>query len=153
MKAWLITWEWTSDSAAVIDEVAAILSPRYSGDRVACIVEFLYAKRHATACEMAAFAGRPSKNPYRAGVGITCGHHPWLHGRKVDDLRVSKDPKSGVETVTWIEPELYKLRRSGHPKRVRDSMPGKSVRRITGPLSDELVWDRSKNVVKSIASR
>ena len=114
MKAWLITWDWMSDAAAVADTVAAILSPRYSIERVTGIVEFLYAKRNSTASELVAYAGRPARNPYRAkgqfSGGITCGHHPWLHARLVHDLNVSTDTETGVETITWTEPALYKPR-------------------------------------------
>jgi hypothetical protein len=152
MKAWLITWEWMADSAAVADEVAAILNPRWSGARVAGIVEFLYAKCTATASELAAYAGRPARNPYRANQDfnchITCGHHPWLHARLVDDLAVSRDPETGIETIAWTEPPLYSPREHG-PELVRARIPGKFVRRITGALSDELIWDRERGELKA----
>ncbi len=152
MKAWLITWDWMADAAAVADEVAAILSPRYSSERIAGIVEFLYSKRNSTASELAAFAGRAARNPYRPerqfSGGITCGHHPWLHARIVHDLSVSTDVETGNETITWTEPPLYKPREHGFPEMVRDCMPGQCVRRITGPLSDELIWDRIKGQFK-----
>ena len=152
MKAWLITWDWTGDVAAVADEVAAILNPRYSTERVADIVEFLYAKRNATASELVAYAARAAKNPYRPGRqfsgGITCGHNPCLHARIVDDLSVSTDVETGIETITWTELPLYRPRERGFPEMVRDRMLGQCVRRTTGPLSDELIWDRIKGQFK-----
>lgn len=148
MKAWLITWEWIGDAAAVADEVAAILNPRWSIDRVACIVEFLYSKRHSTASEMAAYAGHPVRNPYRAerhfSSGITCGHNPSLHARIVDNLQVSENAETGIETITWTELPIYKPREHGYPEMVRDRISAKFVRRITGPLSDDTIWDRSQ---------
>ncbi len=152
MKAWLITWDWMGDAAAVADEVAAILNPRYSGQRVASIVEFLYAKRNSTASELAAYAGRAARNPYRSerhfSGGITCGHNPWLHARIVHDLSVSTIVETGIETITWTEPPLYKPREHGFREMVRDRMFGQCARRITGPLSDELIWDRIKGQFK-----
>lgn len=152
MNAWLVTWDWVQDAAAVADKVAAILNPRWSADRVACIVEFLYAKRTATASEIAAYASRPSRNPYRAERdsygGIICGHHPWLHARIVFDLKISENPETGIETLTWTEQSLYKRGEDGRPEMVRDRMPAQTTRRITGALSDELIYDRAKGEFK-----
>ena len=152
MNAWLITWDWMGDAAAVTDEVAAILNPRYSPERIAGILEFLYAKRNSTASELATYAGCPARNPYRSerqfSGSITCGHNPWLYGRIVHELSVSKDEKTGIETIAWKEPPLYKPSDHGFPEMVRDRMPAQCVRRITGPLSDELIWDRSKGQFK-----
>lgn len=156
MKAWLVTWDWTSDAAAVADEVAAILSPRYSIARVASLVEFLYAKRSATASELAAYAGKAARNPYRINGefsgGMTCGHHPWLHARMVHDLQVSTDQKSGIETITWTEPPLFKPGKKGL-EMVRGKLAGKSVRKIVGPLSDEFIYDREKGQFKPVWKR
>ena len=153
MKAWLITWEWIGDAVAVADKVAAILNPRWSCERVTGIVEFLYVKRYSTASELAAYAGRQARNPYRAerdfSSGITCGHNPSLHARIVDDLQVSENAETGIETITWIELPIYKPCEHGYPEIVRDSMPAKFVRRITGPLSDDMIWDRNKGEFKT----
>ena len=151
MKAWLATWEWTGDAAAVADKIAAILNGRWSQDRVTIIVEFLYASCTSNTLELAAYAKRPANNPYRAeqdfNSQITCGSNPWLHARLVQDLMVSTDPETGIETITWTEPPLYAPSEEG-PKLVRDPLPGKTVRRITGPLSHELIWDRMQGRFK-----
>jgi len=49
MKAWLITWDWTGDAAAVADVVVGILNPRWGDRRVADIVEFLYSSKNYSA--------------------------------------------------------------------------------------------------------
>ena len=92
--------------------------------------------------------GTPYRPERQFSGGITCGHHPWLHARIVHDLNVSTDVETGIETITWTEPLLYKPHEHGFPEMVRDCMPGQCVRRITGPLSDELIWDRIKGQFK-----
>ena len=41
-RAWIITWEWMSDSAAVVDSIAGIIDYRRSSKRIIDLVEFLY---------------------------------------------------------------------------------------------------------------
>lgn len=113
MKAWLITWEWASKSAAKKDKVVAILNPNIGHKRIKEIVEILYAAFSGDLIDMARYAKRPSKNPYSAkyfnprGVDyidwITCGHHPYLEARKVDNLTVTFDRNRGMEIITWDE--------------------------------------------------
>jgi hypothetical protein len=135
------------DSAAVTDKIAAVFNPRWSSHRVAGYVEALYAIANSTVGELAHYAKVSGSNPYSAKIDnnsqITCGHHPWLEARVVDDLEVVRDPATGLETISWNEPPLYKLPDSGPggPVIVRGPIPEKCVRRITGPVSNELVWD------------
>lgn len=42
-KAWLLTWEWIGDHAAVEDRIAGILRPRLSREVVGEIVGTIYA--------------------------------------------------------------------------------------------------------------
>src|SRR6266498_810491 len=94
MKAWLITWDWAGDSAALADRIAAILPWQWSDDRVTKHVEVLYALANSTVEELADYAKRPSNNPYRPkrdGPYITCGHNPYLVARVVTDLNVKRD--------------------------------------------------------------
>lgn len=46
-KAWLVTWDWDGDHAAVPERevIAAVLRPQTSPDTVKRIVEILYAAR------------------------------------------------------------------------------------------------------------
>ena len=34
MKAWLMTWDWTGDAAAVADETVDVLNPRWAVKRL-----------------------------------------------------------------------------------------------------------------------
>ncbi len=137
MKAWLVTWDWMSNQAIVADHIAAILSPRWSIQRVAHTVEFLYIKRTACASDMAAYARRPTSHPYRVegdfNGRMSCGHNPWLFARLVSDLKVSADPKTGLETITWMEPLVSKPSKQGLPKVVRKAFAAKYQRQLTGP--------------------
>jgi len=150
MKAWLITWEWSGDAAAVADRVVAILNPRWSVDRVIEIVEFLYAECNYNLNEQVAFARKPKNNPYRAienfGL-ITCGHNPWLEARKVDKFEIFVDPKTKLETITWLDFTAYRIVKS-RPEAVGKPKVEKFARRITGPVSHELIWDRKHSRFK-----
>jgi hypothetical protein len=147
MRAWLVTWEWTGDAAAVADKVAAILNPRWSSDHVAGILQFLYTKRFSTASELAEYARRPASNPYQAKTDLNSrieyGGHPFLFARLVDDLSVSQNPETLIETITWTEPPIYGPYEKGAARILRGAMAGQTVvRRISGALSDELIYDR-----------
>jgi hypothetical protein len=41
LKAWLITWEWVGDHAAMAEKLAVRLSPRLSITKILAIVDFL----------------------------------------------------------------------------------------------------------------
>ena len=106
MRAWLITWDNTSESAEIVDEIAAILSPRWSPERVSDLMEQLYALNTSNLGELAAYAKKPKSNPYRVTTidnhtdMLVCGHHPWLYGRKVSDFTVVRD-SAGFECASW----------------------------------------------------
>lgn len=109
LSAWLITWEWCGEHAAVREKVAEILDPRLSSDRVRETVELLY-HRTATLSEKAAWRLLRAKQQYPAefmrleGVPwkgeIRCGHNPWLLARIVDGLQIETDAE-GVERAIW----------------------------------------------------
>lgn len=149
MKAWLVTWEWGADAVAVADAVVAFYNPRWSSERVAPLVEQLYAERTSTLAERAAYAKRPSNNPYPARKDfnghILCGAHPWLYARVVEALKIQTEAGTGVETATWVEPPIYKSGEYG-PVQIRDRLRGRFERRVTGPVSHANVWDRDKGV-------
>ena len=108
-SAWLVTWEWSGDHAAVKDKVAEILGPRTSPERVRQIVELLY-HREASLSEKVAWRLLKRNQSYRAefetveGVKwqgqIICGHNPWLLARQVVDLTIEIDAQ-GQESATW----------------------------------------------------
>jgi hypothetical protein len=145
VRAWLVTWEWASDSAAVFDRVAAILNPRLSATKVAEYVEFLYALATSNAEQLAENAKNRKNNPDRAQIEISgqiiCGHHPWLRAQGVKDLKVIRDSATGLETLTWHTLPVYRLGPAGR-ETVSSGRTQTSARRIVGPLSHELAWDR-----------
>jgi hypothetical protein len=119
MKAWLVTWEWTGEHAAVTQPVASILDPRTGAGTVRQRVEQLYADSQYSLSERLALVRDRRSNPYPAkfdsvppGVTyegrITCGHNPFLYGRLVDDLKVECDV-SGQERLVWKERPVPKI--------------------------------------------
>ena len=143
MKAWLITWDWTGDAAAVADVVVGVLNPRWGDRRVADIVEFLYSNATADISELSHYAKRPSNNPYRAEIRngrIHCGHNPFLYARIASDLKIEIGPDDR-ESITWKEPPIYDLI-NNKVQMVRESIPGAFTRRISGRVSHEQIWDR-----------
>jgi hypothetical protein len=109
LSAWLVTWEWCGDHAAVSDKVAEILDPRMPSERVRQIVELLY-HREASLSEKVAWRLLKRNQPYSAdfvdieGVKwegqVMCGHNPWLLARLVDDLKIETDVQ-GRDSATW----------------------------------------------------
>jgi hypothetical protein len=148
MRAWLVTWEATP-APEVVDRIAAIWHRRWSVSRVAQMMEALYALRSCAPSQLAAYARRPSQNPYQAqirnGERIDCGHNPYLYGRPVDNLMITPDPDTGLEIISWIEPPLYALEpeSEGGTRMVQRPCPVACRRRIRGPLSAEEIWDRA----------
>lgn len=110
-KAWIITWDWAGDHAAVSEEdvVAAVLRPQTSPETVRRITEVLYAAREYAAVDK---LDSLVHNPYPAtfnivrGVPYTgqihCGHNPWLYARLVDDLG-PKEPTNADGGLIWRE--------------------------------------------------
>ena len=154
MKAWLVTWEWGSDSAAIGDYFAAVLPSRIGERKVREIVEFMYLHATANVAELAACATQPKSNPYRAmrevvpdGVArvesISCGAHPMLYARKVSDFKVSVSKETGIETMSWREPTPYRF--FTDPLRVEhlEKRPIRThTRQVTGRLRNDHIWNR-----------
>lgn len=117
-KAWLITWEWIGNYAAMPEKVACILNSRTSPERVREILELLYANTKYNLSERLNYARRHF-NPYPAQFGsiegvtwtgeITCGHNPWLYARLVESLLIESDP-DGKEHVRWAERQGLRYR-------------------------------------------
>jgi hypothetical protein len=116
MKAWLITWVWGGEHAAVEDPIVAILSARMSGEQVRRYVDFYYTSRKSALREKLDLARyyKPAQPNYPAEfvrIGpqqiqwpghITCGHNPWLYARKVDNLKFVEN-EDGQEVLGWQE--------------------------------------------------
>jgi hypothetical protein len=142
MKAWLVTWEWSEDSAAIADAVIAILNPAWSPERVMQIVEQIHAMATATLTEMALDARRPGgrRGHARHELGrIVCGDDPCLTARVVHDLKVDADDTHGLETIVWTEPARYHRGFHG-PELVSEPVRAHFTRRIMGPVSHASVW-------------
>src|SRR2546426_3476002 len=152
MKAWLITWEWTGEAAAVADRVVGVLNPRWTVKRVSEIIEFLYIECTSTLAEIAMYARNSDNNPYRAkrdfNGQITCGQNPWLWARLVDDLEITADDQTRIERVTWREVPIYCPTDNGF-KELRGHLSQEYVRQIAGSISNELIWDRGKGTYKN----
>lgn len=139
-KAWLLTWEWIGDHAAVEDRIAGILRPRLSRDVVGEIVETIYAVHQYYVAELAHYSRRPQENPYKAQWDQNhcfCGHNPSLNANYVHQLKVEEAPSSGLETVSWVLPPLYRLNiRTLERELVRGEVHESVTRAVVGPLSD-----------------
>jgi len=125
MRAWLITWEWIGNHAAVTAPFITILTARKSQSTVADFVEQYYLLASCSAGEIAYFANRPSKLPYRPsrseiingvphGDRIICGHNPYIYARLVSSLIIKTDNKKGLEVISWREPSQYKWKDKRH---------------------------------------
>ena len=143
-KAWLLTWDWLGEHAAVEDCIAAILRPRLSWHVVGEIVVYLYAIHSYSPTELAAWSKWPKENPYKAqweNGHCYCGHNPCLNANYVHDLIVTKDSETGLETISWVLPPRYQLSEtSGEIVQVGGELPKSVKRTITGPLSDREVY-------------
>ena len=122
MNAWLITWEGIGNFAKVRDPFIAILGNRRGSTSVKEFVEQYYLRATSSLEELAAYANRPGKIPYKARLmtcegspldyAITCGNNPWIYARKVSDLVVSAPSKdSRDEIISWKEPDFLTLDR------------------------------------------
>jgi hypothetical protein len=138
-KAWLLTWDWMGEHAAVEDRIAAILRPRLSRLIVGEIVEYLYAIHSYSPTELAAWSRRPKENPYKVQWGpghCYCGQNPFLSAHYVHDLIITKDSDTGLETISWVLPALNQYNDAGGKiEQVRGEIPQSVKRTIVGPLS------------------
>ena len=121
MKAWLVTWEWQGDHAAVEEPIVSILNPRLSDESVRKHVEQLYADLSYSFGERLSVVRKQGENPYPAEFiekwivvdksgrkgpmrtgKIHCGHNPHLLARKVADIKIQRD-EEGNERLCWKE--------------------------------------------------
>jgi hypothetical protein len=139
MKAWLVLWEWSDERLALEDEIAAILRPRMSSREVAKTMEFLYQQATSTALEWAAIAKVPRDTPNRAMLSdsfLHCGHNPYLVAYQAINLKIETDATTGIETISWTMPTLYRWNRETEQREfVRGPLERKVTRTIVGPLS------------------
>jgi len=149
MKAWLLTWEWGSKSSAIADKIIGILNPKWSNEKVKMIVEFAYTQSRYNLMEISNCAKHSSNNPYRPNVDmygrIVCGQHPSLHARIVENLIIITDPNTKIETIKWTELPLYEPnQKTGELTMIRTKLEKEYIRKIVGPISNRMIWDRKK---------
>ena len=110
MTAWLITCEPMGDHVAVDNRFVDIVSARKSEDQIRKYLQALHDLYFHSLTERADFAryAEPPERPYQvnrsitqSGVIFTVGHNPILKARKVNNLVVSVDPETELETVTF----------------------------------------------------
>ncbi len=152
-RAWIMTWEWMSDSASLVDSFAGIINYRKSEKYVVDLVEFLYNLKTANLSELASYAKNHKSVPYKAAVDfnfhIACGGHPLLLARQVKNIEVFVDPGTNIETITWETFPTYRPSESG-PEKVSESKKEGLTRIVTGPLSFDDMWDRVKGKFKDM---
>lgn len=151
MKAWVITWEGTSQELKDQNRLVAILSSQKSDKYVGDLVEFIYLRATSSASDMLFLANRSAEVPYKAGRSkvingvphgdrIICGHNPWLYARKVSCVKVTKEPGNDNEEITWKETPIFEWR----DKSLRDIQvcnEGEVIvvkRKLSLPLSNDL---------------
>ena len=106
-SAWVVTWEGTTD---LPDDPVAVLNYRMSPSSVQDFVELLYASLSYSPREKLLFAKNRKANPYPPKMNvfqrIDCGDNPFLHARRVSDLKMVDD------RLTWTEPPSDPERRA-----------------------------------------
>lgn len=110
-SAWLITWEWAGNHAAMDKKVVSLINYRKTGEYIRNFVEQLYIVHNSTDGEKASYAKNSHSNPYPAyfakigGVSwhgrIYCGHNPHLYARLVSNIRTEE--VDGGEVLRWDE--------------------------------------------------
>ncbi len=150
-RAWVITWEWMGVSASVVDGIAGIIDYRRSRKRIVDLVEFLYNLSSSNLSELASYAKNRKNIPYKAKVDfngrITCGSHPFLYARQVQNIEVFVDSLSNTESIWWETFPTYEPTDSG-PKKVSGITKEGLKRIIIGPISFDFMWDRKKGRIK-----
>jgi hypothetical protein len=154
MKVWLLTWEWDSDSASVVDRVAGVLDGRYSSKIILRFVEFLYARATSNVSELYLYAKHRKFNPYKAKDGIVlnnvphgdriyCGTNPYLYARVVTQFKVENDVSDGLEIVSWKEPDNYRFTKDESHIEIAGEGECITIKRcVDGTICDEPLWDR-----------
>lgn len=145
MKSWVVEWDWTGDYAAIADKVVGFFDARKSVKNVTEIVEFLYMQSVSNLTELFEYSRNRKKAPYRAEVDfnghISCGRNPSLYAQIIENIKIVKDPDTGIETISWTTLPLYAPDKNNGIKRIGEPRIGGFTRLITGTISQEPMWD------------
>lgn len=150
-RKWIVYWEWMNEAARPADEIVAIFDSRYSYDKVSFLVNIIYKQAHLTLCEMSSCKINDYKPERQFDGRMICGVNPTLVAEIADIICVSRNEESWLETVEW---RPHHLSSSGKDKNGNiivsrfQPLERKSTRLIAGPISYEMIWDRSKKRVK-----
>jgi hypothetical protein len=108
--AWLITWEDFGHKGWGLNKrrVVTFLPPRLTKRDVKKIVVALWcAEAELTLSERMGFAlSLEQRFLYEEGDEFYYGLKPFLHARKVSNLRATE--KDGLHTLSWTEPPVYR---------------------------------------------
>lgn len=118
--AWLVTWDklLSGNVPAPSETVVCILSQRLSVDSVKLVVSSLWNALYPLRLGEKMFYGTDSRGTNalfqydRSGpycYGFYYGTKPFLHARKVTELHVKEDEKTCAQTISWREPNRYRL--------------------------------------------
>ena len=151
MNAWLITWEGTGK---ITDDkkIVAILDPRKSRKTLAELVEFIYSRATFNVGEVISYTVQSKRSPYKVlgnmsvinnvqhGDRLICGNNPHLYARKVSELKIETDLDAYLETVTWQEPPIFRLKdkSSGQVEVDKIGLRKKLSRDMSATISREL---------------
>ncbi|MFH1021681.1 MAG: hypothetical protein V1782_13885 [Pseudomonadota bacterium] len=151
-RKWVIYWDWMSDSERRADEIVAIFDSRYSADKVSFLMNIIYKQSHLSLHEMVE-VDRNQYNPEIQYDGrLTCGRNPVLTGEIAEIISFHEEIDSGLETIIW-KPHYIATpyhNQEGEISVTRIYPPERETTRlITGPISYECVWDRTKGQIKN----
>ncbi len=140
-KAWLLLWEG-GPHTALEDQVAAILPSRWSYARVSDAMWLIYHLRECSLSGLADVSHNGANAVFRLQWDYDVAHigcQPTLIATQVEGLQIETDPNTGIETLHYVRPPLYEVRRGVWPpevKEVRGKLPCSIIRTRTGPLSN-----------------
>lgn len=150
---WVIMWDWSNPSASLVDRFVAIQNYRKSKDYIMNLVEFIYNIHTSNLSELASYAKNKKNIPYKAESDInrriSCGSNPFLVAKQVQYAEVYVDTKTGIETIEWETYPTF-IQENFYLKKLRDPVKERIVRKITGPLSFESLWDGERKIIKQI---
>ncbi len=142
MRAWLITWEGTDWRIREENKIVAILSGNRSSKFVEDVIDLLYMRETHAAYGMAQFANRVNQRrdknraAFSNGGRIVYGSDPFLYGRQVSELSVSRDEERSLEVVRWVEPGYY--RSNSEANFVIEGVEPEKVQELSRPLYEPI---------------
>ncbi len=140
-KAWLITWEWDAEYAAMKDKVVGIYKSSWGTPRIKMLMDFIFHQSNSNLSELSSYVRYPSTMTYRSESDsngwLVCGKstNPYLYGRIVSEICI-KENNEGFEEVVWYEPERFEITDGGIVKIMEKFKQG-YVRKYSGQLSTE----------------